>query len=149
MPPQLEMPFAQTTGPVTWPEKDQTTEFPATAEIPAESSRDDPRTPLRALDGQVRPVAVKLLIDVDTFGCRHLDARGEIVVNQHGGLGAKQVHDSRRGRSNKAERRPYCGSLSQGGVLAATLSGRIIAGRLSPPSAPVVAESQAGRPRPR
>ena len=27
-PPQLEMPFAQTTGPVTWPEMNQTTEFP-------------------------------------------------------------------------------------------------------------------------
>ncbi len=27
-PPQLEMPFAQTAGPVTWPEMDQTTEFP-------------------------------------------------------------------------------------------------------------------------
>ncbi len=27
-PPQLAMPFAQTTGPVTWPEMNQTTEFP-------------------------------------------------------------------------------------------------------------------------
>jgi hypothetical protein len=27
-PPQLAMPFAQTTGPVTWPEMDQTAEYP-------------------------------------------------------------------------------------------------------------------------